>query len=56
MAGAGAGSQTISAFNAPMMTKEQLEDLRRVQNERVAAEKLRKMGYQPKENMGVRYE
>jgi hypothetical protein len=38
------------------MTKEQVENLRRVQNERVAAEKLRKMGYQPKESMGIRYE
>ncbi|KAI9596545.1 hypothetical protein BDF19DRAFT_495221 [Syncephalis fuscata] len=41
---------------APTMTKEQVEDLRRVQGERIAAEKLRKMGYQPKESMGVRYE
>ncbi|KAI8051534.1 hypothetical protein BDF22DRAFT_634296 [Syncephalis plumigaleata] len=50
------GVATVRTSAAPIMTKEQVEDLRRVQSERVAAEKLRKMGYQPKESMGIRYE
>lgn len=42
--------------NVPALRVEDVIELRRVQQERVAAEKLRKMGYQPKEGMGVRYE
>ncbi|OMJ09439.1 hypothetical protein AYI69_g10665 [Smittium culicis] len=38
------------------MSDEQLRDLRRVQNERVEAEKLKQMGFNPKEGLGVRYE
>ncbi|PVU89236.1 hypothetical protein BB559_005179 [Furculomyces boomerangus] len=38
------------------MSKEQLGELRQVQNERISAEKLKQMGFKPKEGMGVRYE
>ncbi|KAI8812263.1 hypothetical protein BJ742DRAFT_673880 [Cladochytrium replicatum] len=38
------------------MTKEQLLELKRVQEERVAAEKLRKLGVKVKDSMGVLYE
>ncbi|KAI8814782.1 hypothetical protein BJ742DRAFT_784400 [Cladochytrium replicatum] len=38
------------------MTKEQLMELKRVQGERVAAEKLRKLGVKVKDSMGVLYE
>ena len=37
-------------------TREQLLDLKRVQEERVASEKLRIIGIKPKEGLGVRYE
>ncbi|KAJ3294082.1 hypothetical protein HK104_003934 [Borealophlyctis nickersoniae] len=37
-------------------SKEQLAELKKVSEERIAADRLRKMGYQPKESMGVRYE
>ncbi|CAG8582713.1 8610_t:CDS:2 [Paraglomus occultum] len=40
----------------PLYTKEQLLEVRRVTAERIQAEKLRKMGFTPKESMGVRYE
>ena len=40
----------------PLYTKEQLLEVRRVTAERIQAEKLRKMGFTPKESMEVRYE
>ncbi|KAJ1655367.1 hypothetical protein IWQ61_004874 [Dispira simplex] len=43
-------------FGQSSLTRDQIADLRRVETERVAADRLRKMGYTPKNNMGVRYE
>ena len=37
-------------------SKEELAELKKVSEERIAADRLRKMGYQPKESMGVRYD
>ncbi|KAI9336619.1 hypothetical protein DFJ73DRAFT_850056 [Zopfochytrium polystomum] len=34
----------------------QMQELKRVSEERLAADRLRKMGFQPKESLGVRYE
>ncbi|KAL1920538.1 uncharacterized protein VTP21DRAFT_915 [Calcarisporiella thermophila] len=39
-----------------LLTADQIKELHRVESERVQAKKLRQMGYQPNENMGVRYE
>ncbi|CAG8473984.1 11135_t:CDS:2 [Acaulospora morrowiae] len=39
-----------------LLTKDQVIEIKRVFEERVQAEKLRKMGFTPKESMGVRYE
>ncbi|KAJ3035108.1 hypothetical protein HDV00_004330 [Rhizophlyctis rosea] len=36
-------------------SQEELAELKKVSEERIAADRLRKMGYQPKESMGVRY-
>lgn len=38
------------------LSKEQLDELTKVNRERVQADRLRKMGLTPKEGMGVRYE
>ncbi|KAI9138091.1 hypothetical protein BKA69DRAFT_1093849 [Paraphysoderma sedebokerense] len=38
------------------MSTEQVLELKRIQEERVAADKLRKMGYKPSSNLGIRYE
>ncbi|KAJ3227571.1 hypothetical protein HK099_001420 [Clydaea vesicula] len=38
------------------ISKSELLELKRVQSERLAAEKLKLLGYTPKETMGVRYE
>ncbi|KAI8997920.1 hypothetical protein BC832DRAFT_535288, partial [Gaertneriomyces semiglobifer] len=38
------------------LSSEQLKELKQVERERVQADRLRKMGYVPKEGMGVRYE
>jgi hypothetical protein len=46
--------KTMVAAQGP--SKEQLMDLKRVQEERVASEKLRILGVKPKEGLGVRYE
>ena len=52
--------QNIKSGKAPQQdlqfTREQLLDVKRVQQERHAAEKLRQMGVKVKGNMGVRYE
>ncbi|KAJ3149193.1 hypothetical protein HDU89_003909 [Geranomyces variabilis] len=37
-------------------SQDQLNELKKVSDDRVAADRLRKMGYQPKDSMGVRYE
>ncbi|KAJ3049259.1 hypothetical protein HK097_009719 [Rhizophlyctis rosea] len=37
-------------------SKEELAELKKVSEERIAADRLRKMGYQPKDSMGVRYD
>ncbi|RKP12649.1 hypothetical protein BJ684DRAFT_11201, partial [Piptocephalis cylindrospora] len=39
-----------------MMSRTEVEDLRRVQHERMAATNLQRMGYNPKPSLGVRYE
>ncbi|KAI9225509.1 MAG: hypothetical protein DHS80DRAFT_1779, partial [Piptocephalis tieghemiana] len=39
-----------------MMSRQEVEDLRRVQHERTAAANLQRMGYTPKASLGVRYE
>ncbi|KAL6617378.1 hypothetical protein LY90DRAFT_395319 [Neocallimastix californiae] len=39
-----------------MMTEDQLKDLKKIYDERVAADRLKKMGYEPKSSMGIRYE
>ncbi|OMH82759.1 hypothetical protein AX774_g3760 [Zancudomyces culisetae] len=49
-------SASAGSENTYSMSRMQLEELNRVQQERVKAEKLRKMGVRPKENMGIRYE
>ncbi|KAG9294382.1 hypothetical protein G9A89_001887 [Geosiphon pyriformis] len=46
----------IPIATAPLLTKDQVLELKRVTTERIQAERLRKMGYTPKESMGVRYE
>ncbi|KND05160.1 uncharacterized protein SPPG_00828 [Spizellomyces punctatus DAOM BR117] len=40
----------------PSFTKDQLAELKKVSEERIAADRLRKMGYVPKDSLGVRYE
>jgi hypothetical protein len=37
------------------ISKDQLLEVKRISEERVAADKLRKMGFRPKDGMGVRY-
>lgn len=51
-------SALTSKSSIPQMTysTDQMAELKRVSDERLAAEKLRKMGYKPKDSMGVRYE
>nr|KAJ3419559.1 hypothetical protein HK105_006803 [Polyrhizophydium stewartii] len=39
-----------------MYTADELASLRKLQEDRIAADRLRKMGFQPKDSMGVRYE
>ncbi|OUM69378.1 hypothetical protein PIROE2DRAFT_2675 [Piromyces sp. E2] len=39
-----------------MMTEDQLKDLKKIYDERIAADRLKKMGYEPKSSMGIRYE
>ncbi|KAJ1680049.1 hypothetical protein EV182_000788 [Spiromyces aspiralis] len=46
-------STTLSALT---LSRDQLMDLRRVQQERVEAEKLRQLGFKAKDSMGVRYD
>jgi hypothetical protein len=38
------------------LSEEQIEELTRINRERVEADRMRKMGLKPKESMGVRYE
>ena len=38
------------------MSRQQLLDLKAVQEERIAAEKLRRIGVTPREDLGVRYD
>ncbi|KAJ3093131.1 hypothetical protein HK102_007970 [Quaeritorhiza haematococci] len=38
------------------LTRDQVLEVKRVTEERIAADKLRKMGYQPKDSLGVRYD
>lgn len=38
------------------MSQEQIEELARVNRERVQADRLRRLGLTPREGMGVRYE
>ncbi|ORY44434.1 hypothetical protein BCR33DRAFT_850537 [Rhizoclosmatium globosum] len=38
------------------MSTDELRELKRVQEERIMADKMRKQGFQPKQSMGVRYE
>jgi DNA-binding CsgD family transcriptional regulator len=38
------------------LTAEELQELKRVSAERIAAESLRRMGVTPKDSLGVRYE
>ncbi|RKP37838.1 hypothetical protein BJ085DRAFT_20889, partial [Dimargaris cristalligena] len=45
-----------AALSGPLITRNQLIDLKRVEDERTEADRLRKMGYKPKESMGIRYE
>ena len=46
-----------SSIISPTMTKEQIEDLQRVQRERIEADRLRKLGYDvSKKNLGIRYQ
>ncbi|RKO88178.1 hypothetical protein BDK51DRAFT_33616 [Blyttiomyces helicus] len=51
-------SKALRAGNLPELnySASQLADLKKVSQERIAADRLRKMGFQPKESMGVRYE
>ncbi|KDN38383.1 hypothetical protein K437DRAFT_228602, partial [Tilletiaria anomala UBC 951] len=49
-----ARSTAASAAPATHMTKAQLEELRRVQNERIEAGKMKQLGMQVKSNAGVR--
>ncbi|KAJ1963467.1 hypothetical protein IWQ62_003207 [Dispira parvispora] len=51
-----ATAATPYAYGQSLLTRDQIADLRRIETERVAADRLRKMGYAPKDNMGVRYE
>lgn len=51
--------QAISASaNIPQvqMTREQLLEVKRVNEERIQADRLRKMGVKVKDSMGVRYD
>ncbi|ORY93352.1 hypothetical protein BCR43DRAFT_496772 [Syncephalastrum racemosum] len=45
-----------SQANTPTMTKIELEELAKVNRERVEADRLRRLGLTPRESMGVRYE
>lgn len=47
-----------AASRQPTLTlsKEKIEELARVNRERIEADRMRKMGLKPKESMGVRYE
>lgn len=45
-----------SQANTPTMTKDELEELAKVNRERVEADRLRRLGLTPRESMGVRYE
>lgn len=46
-----------SAKQTPVsLSKDQLEELTKVNRERVQADRMRRMGLTPKEGMGVRYE
>ncbi|KAJ3116547.1 hypothetical protein HK100_001040 [Physocladia obscura] len=38
------------------MSTDELRDLKRIQDERLEAEKLKKLGFKPKDSMGVRYD
>ncbi|KAI9248448.1 hypothetical protein EDC94DRAFT_528282 [Helicostylum pulchrum] len=38
------------------LSEEQIKELSRINRERVEADRMRKMGLKPRENMGVRYE
>jgi len=49
-------SRSVIPPPAITMTQDQLDELRQVTQERLAAERLRKMGIKPKESLGLRYE
>ncbi|KAJ3159062.1 hypothetical protein HDU86_001961 [Geranomyces michiganensis] len=51
-------SKTLRMGKLPELnySQDQLNELKKVSIDRVAADRLRKMGYQPKDSMGVRYE
>ncbi|KAJ3277944.1 hypothetical protein HDU76_010104, partial [Blyttiomyces sp. JEL0837] len=51
-------SKSRSNVAVPSLTfsTSQLQELKRVSEERLTAEKLRKLGYKPKDSLGVRYE
>ena len=51
-----AAARAASSKPSLTMTKEQLDELTKVNRERVQADRMRRLGLTPKEGMGVRYE
>ncbi|KAI9278531.1 hypothetical protein BDA99DRAFT_429208, partial [Phascolomyces articulosus] len=51
-----AAARAASSKPTLQMSKEQLDELTKVNRERVQADRMRKLGLTPKESMGVRYE
>ncbi|RUS27471.1 hypothetical protein BC938DRAFT_483208, partial [Jimgerdemannia flammicorona] len=48
--------QRNANIQSTFLSPQQIEDLRKVQSDRIAADRMRKMGLKPKDSMGIRYE